>query len=189
MKRFHVHVAVPELATGIRFYSTLFGAEPAVRKDDYAKWMLDEPRINFAISQRGGPAGVNHLGFQVDGNAELEALHANLEAADRSVVAEKGANCCYARSDKYWVTDPAGIAWESFHTLGSIPMFGEAEGAAQDSACCAPAEGDAKSPSTMSSACCGPGPAKASSQTQSSCCAPAAASAAAAQVARGCGCR
>ena len=141
MKRFHVHVAVPDLAASIRFYSTLFGAEPSVRKDDYAKWMLDEPRINFAISQRGGPAGVNHLGFQVDSDAELETLHAKLEAADRSVVAEKGANCCYARSDKYWVTDPQGIAWETFHTLDSIPVFGEdvrtAEPATQK-ACCAP---------------------------------------------------
>jgi catechol 2,3-dioxygenase-like lactoylglutathione lyase family enzyme len=146
MKRFHVHVAVPDLATGIRFYSTLFAAEPTVLKDDYAKWMLDEPRINFAISQRGGPTGVNHLGFQVDSGEELEALHANLEAADHAVAAEKGANCCYARSDKYWITDPAGIAWESFHTLGNIPMFGEAAHdsdsgcgasvAAAESACC-----------------------------------------------------
>jgi catechol 2,3-dioxygenase-like lactoylglutathione lyase family enzyme len=189
MKRFHVHVAVPELAAGVRFYSTLFGAEPAVRKDDYAKWMLDEPRINFAISQRGGPAGVNHLGFQGDSDAELETLHAKLEAADRSVVAEKGANCCYARSDKYWVTDPAGIAWESFHTLGSIPMFGAAEDAAKASACCAPAEGDTKSASATQSTCCGPAVANSSSQTQSSCCAPVAANAATAQVARGCGCR
>jgi catechol 2,3-dioxygenase-like lactoylglutathione lyase family enzyme len=136
MKRFHVHVAVPDLDAGIRFYSTLFGAAPSVRKDDYAKWMIDEPRINFAISQRGGAPGVNHLGFQVDSGEELEALHANLQAADRAVVAEEGANCCYARSDKYWVTDPAGIAWESFHSLGSIPMFGSANDAGE-SACCA----------------------------------------------------
>jgi catechol 2,3-dioxygenase-like lactoylglutathione lyase family enzyme len=138
MKRFHVHVAVPELDAGIRFYSTLFGAPPSVLKDDYAKWMLDEPRINFAISQRGGAVGVNHLGFQVDSGEELDALHANLEAADRAVVAEPGANCCYARSDKYWVTDPAGIAWESFHTLGEIPMFGAASDAREAAECCTP---------------------------------------------------
>ena len=123
MKRFHVHVAVPDLSAGVRFYSTLFGAEPAVRKDDYAKWMLDDPRINFAISQRAAKAGVNHLGFQVDTASELESLHENLEAADRAVVAEKGVSCCYSRSDKYWITDPAGIAWESFLSLGTIPMF------------------------------------------------------------------
>ena len=138
MKRFHVHVAVPDLGAGIRFYTTLFGAEPTVRKDDYAKWMLDEPRINFAISRRAGPTGVNHLGFQVDSDEELEALHANLEAADRAVVAERDAHCCYARSDKYWVTDPAGIAWESFHSLGSIPMFGADGEQRSESACCAP---------------------------------------------------
>ena len=123
MKRFHVHVAVPDLAASIRFYSTLFGAEPSVTKDDYAKWMLDDPRVNFAISQRGAEVGVNHLGFQVDSGEELEALHDQLQAADRGVVSETGANCCYAKSDKYWVTDPAGIAWESFRTLGSIPLF------------------------------------------------------------------
>jgi len=154
MKRFHVHVAVPDLGAGIRFYSTLFGAEPAVRKDDYAKWMLEEPRINFAISQRGGAIGVNHLGFQVDSGEELEALHANLEAADRAVVAEPGANCCYARSDKYWVTDPAGIAWESFHTLGTIPMFGAADEAQKETACCAPAVATAAMPSPKRAACC-----------------------------------
>jgi len=156
MKRFHVHVAVPDLGASIRFYSTLFGAEPAVRKDDYAKWMLDEPRINFAISQRGAAVGVNHLGFQVDSGEELEALHAKLEAADRSVVAEKGANCCYARSDKYWVTDPAGIAWESFHSLGGIPMFGGDGEQHGEAACCSPQQ---SAPVTSAAAsrdgCCG----------------------------------
>ena len=151
MKRFHVHVAVPELDASIRFYSTLFGADPAIRKDDYAKWMLDEPRINFAISQRGGAIGVNHLGFQVESGAELEALHANLEVADRAVVAETDADCCYARSDKYWVTDPAGIAWESFHTLGSIPMFGAAAESASEAACCKPAPASVTIPKR---ACC-----------------------------------
>jgi len=128
MKRFHVHVAVPDLAASIRFYSTLFGAEPSVVKDDYAKWMLDDPRVNFAISNRGASVGLNHLGFQVDSDDELEALHSQLEAADRGVFAERNASCCYAKSDKYWIKDPAGIAWESFHTLGSIPLFGSSAG-------------------------------------------------------------
>jgi catechol 2,3-dioxygenase-like lactoylglutathione lyase family enzyme len=152
MKRFHVHVAVPHLAESIRFYSTLFGAEPSVRKDDYAKWMLEDPRINFAISQRGGAGGVNHLGFQVDSGDELEAMHAQLSAADRSLVTEIGANCCYAVSDKYWMTDPAGVAWETFHSLGNIPIYGE-DGAsrreASQGACCTPAPGP-----EGKSACC-----------------------------------
>jgi catechol 2,3-dioxygenase-like lactoylglutathione lyase family enzyme len=123
MKRFHVHVAVPDLEKSIRFYSTFFGVEPSVVKPDYAKWMLDDPRVNFAISQRGAKAGVNHLGFQVDDDAELTELHARLEAADSAVLEEKGVACCYARSDKYWVTDPAGVAWESFHSLGTVPYY------------------------------------------------------------------
>jgi catechol 2,3-dioxygenase-like lactoylglutathione lyase family enzyme len=127
MKRFHVHVAVPDLAASIRFYSTLFATEPTVRKDDYAKWMLDDPRVNFAISTRSGRGGVNHLGFQVESSAELDAMEAQLLAADQRLVAEKNADCCYARSDKYWVTDPAGIAWETFHTLSNVPVFGSSE--------------------------------------------------------------
>ena len=161
MKRFHVHVAVPDLAASIRFYSTLFGAEPAVTKDDYAKWMIDDPRINFAISQRGAKIGINHLGFQVDSGEELAALHGQLEAADHGVVAEMGANCCYAKSDKYWVTDPAGIAWESFHSLGTIPMFGEADADANEAkgasnACCSPtiAATSVAMPKSAKAACC-----------------------------------
>jgi lactoylglutathione lyase len=134
MKRFHVHVAVPELSESIRFYSTLFGAEPAVRKDDYAKWMLDDPRVNFAISTRAGHGGVNHLGFQVESSAELDAMEQQLLAADRKLVAEKNADCCYARSDKYWVTDPAGIAWETFHTLSGVPVVGDADATPVDTA-------------------------------------------------------
>jgi catechol 2,3-dioxygenase-like lactoylglutathione lyase family enzyme len=152
MKRFHVHVAVPDLPESIRFYSTLFGAEPAVRKDDYAKWMLEDPRINFAIPQRGGASGVNHLGFQLDSDAELEALHGQLVAADRAIVAEKNASCCYARSDKYWVTDPAGVAWETFHTLGDMPVYGEdsvTRSGEPKAACCTAARG-----AKAKSACC-----------------------------------
>lgn len=160
MKRFHVHVAVLDLAESIGFYSRLFGAEPAVRKPDYAKWMLDDPRVNFAISQRGGSVGVNHLGFQVDSDGELESVHEQLVAAGRGVVAEKGANCCYALSDKYWVTDPAGVAWETFHTLGSVPVYGD--DAAVDacgtgrSACCGTSSASARvSRSEAETACCG----------------------------------
>jgi catechol 2,3-dioxygenase-like lactoylglutathione lyase family enzyme len=157
MKRFHVHVAVPDLAASIRFYSTLFGVEPSVTKDDYAKWMLDDPRLNFAISKRGAKIGVNHLGLQVDSGDELDALHGQLAAADRGVVAEMGANCCYAKSDKYWVTDPAGIAWESFHSLGTIPLFdGAEEGESAASACCASAMATSPVavPKSTKAACC-----------------------------------
>ena len=139
MKRFHVHVSVPDLAAGIRFYSTLFAAEPTVHKDDYAKWMLDDPRVNFAISTRGGQGGVNHLGFQVDSSAELNAMETQLLAADRKLVAERNADCCYARSDKYWVTDPAGVAWESFRSLASVPFYrAEAEEPKEEASCCGP---------------------------------------------------
>ncbi len=161
MKRFHVHVSVPDLAQSIRFYSTLFGAEPAVVKGDYAKWMLEDPRVNFAISQRGGPTGVNHLGLQTDSDAELDVLHTQLQRADLAAQAEKDIGCCYARSNKYWVTDPTGIAWETFHTLGSIPTFGAPESeSAQDAdaaACCAPAapaKVSATIPVKAKAACC-----------------------------------
>jgi catechol 2,3-dioxygenase-like lactoylglutathione lyase family enzyme len=139
MKRFHVHVAVPDLAQSIRFYSTLFGAAPSVVKDDYAKWMLEEPRVNFAISRRGEDSGINHLGFQVDSDAELGEIQGRLQAAGTGGVEEKNVSCCYARSDKYWTTDPSGIAWESFRSLGTVPLYhGEAKQPAKagTSACC-----------------------------------------------------
>ena len=141
MKRFHVHVSVPDLDSSIRFYSTLFGTEPAVVKGDYAKWMLEDPRVNFAISQRGGKAGLNHLGLQTDSDAELEVLNGQLQQADLATHAEKETACCYARSNKYWVTDPTGIAWETFHTLGEVPTFNgeeEAAPAGAVAACCTP---------------------------------------------------
>jgi catechol 2,3-dioxygenase-like lactoylglutathione lyase family enzyme len=125
MKRFHVHVSVVNLSESIRFYSELFGNEPAVRKADYAKWMLDDPRVNFAISAHRQPVGVNHLGFQVDSDEELRGMKAQLVAADAKMIEEDEQPCCYARSDKYWVTDPTGIAWETFHTLSSIPIYGQ----------------------------------------------------------------
>src|ERR1700732_4963455 len=125
MRRFHVHVSVDNLDQSIRFYSTLFAAPPTVLQSDYAKWMLEDPRVNFAISTGRQPVGVNHLGFQVDSGEELRGLHTQLQAADAQLVQENDQPCCYARSDKYWVTDPTGIAWETFHTLGSIPVYGE----------------------------------------------------------------
>ena len=125
MKRFHVHVAVNNLEQSARFYSAMFGAAPTVQKPDYAKWMLDDPRINFAISERANAAGLNHLGFQADSDEELQEIHARLQHADTAITAEVGANCCYAKSDKYWVQDPSGIAWESFRSLGTIPFYGE----------------------------------------------------------------
>ena len=141
MKRFHVHVAVPDLASSIRFYSTMFGAEPSVVKDDYAKWMLEDPRVNFAISARGAEAGINHLGFQVDHPSELKEIQSRLQAADTGGKEEKGVSCCYARSDKYWTTDPAGVPWESFHSLGTVPFYNGDTKEAGKGGCCAPAEG------------------------------------------------
>ena len=141
MKRFHVHVHVEDLRASIAFYSKLFAAEPTRVESDYAKWMLDDPRINFAISNRGGKPGVDHLGLQADDEAELVELKARAQAADLALLDEGEATCCYARSDKYWLTDPDGVAWEQFHTLDAIPVFGQDRQAqeAPTSACCATA--------------------------------------------------
>src|ERR1043166_8692981 len=124
MKRFHVHVAVDNLQDSIRFYSSLFGTTPSVTQPDYAKWMLEDPRVNFAISQRGRAVGVNHLGFQVDSDEELKSMRAQLGAAGADVVEQTDAACCYAKSDKHWVMDPSGLAWETFRTLGNVPTYG-----------------------------------------------------------------
>ena len=141
MKRFHVHVHVDDLPASIAFYSKLFAAEPARIESDYAKWMLDDPRVNFAISHRGGKPGIDHLGLQTDSEEELVELKARAQAADMTLLDEGQTSCCYARSDKYWLTDPDGVAWEQFHTLGSIPTFGESKKAdePQAGACCATA--------------------------------------------------
>ena len=140
MKRFHVHVAVDDLDANIRFYSSVFGAEPTVRKPDYAKWMVEDPRINFAISQRGAKAGVDHLGFQVDTDEELGALRKQVADAEIAALDQPDATCCYARSDKYWITDPQGIAWETYHTLGEAEIYGAdtKKREAEPAACCAP---------------------------------------------------
>jgi predicted enzyme related to lactoylglutathione lyase len=134
MKRLHVHVAVDDLAASIKFYSTMFAAEPSVTKTDYAKWMLDDPRVNFAISARGAAPGLNHLGVQVENADELAEMNTRLQQLEGEVVEEMGTACCYAKSDKYWATDPTGIAWETYHTLDSVPVFG---GQAA-SGCCVP---------------------------------------------------
>jgi catechol 2,3-dioxygenase-like lactoylglutathione lyase family enzyme len=168
MKRFHVHVAVNDLNKSIAFYSAMFGQEPTAVETDYAKWMLEDPRVNFAISDRGQAPGINHLGFQAEDDAELEAIHANLQRAGTAIASEMGANCCYAKSDKYWVTDPQGITWESFRSLGSIPLFSSAEaefaadekvascgsGEASNFSCCASSESKAAVPVKAASGCC-----------------------------------
>jgi catechol 2,3-dioxygenase-like lactoylglutathione lyase family enzyme len=128
MKRLHVHVAVDDLEKSIDFYSTLFTAPPSVVKDDYAKWMLDDPRVNFAISSRGARAdGVDHLGIQVESDAELRELSARLKAAGETTRDQEATTCCYAQSNKAWVDDPSGIRWETFFTFGDATTYGEDE--------------------------------------------------------------
>ncbi len=136
MKRFHVHAHVADLQASIVFYSKMFGAEPTRIESDYAKWMLDDPRINFAISTRGDKPGVDHLGIQVDTQAELAELKERARAADMALLDEGETTCCYARSDKHWLVDPQGIAWEHYHTLGNIPVFSEPVSANKDAAAC-----------------------------------------------------
>ncbi|HYZ63484.1 MAG TPA: ArsI/CadI family heavy metal resistance metalloenzyme [Acetobacteraceae bacterium] len=124
MKRLHVHVSVDDLAQSIRFYSTLFAAEPTVTKPDYAKWMLDDPRVNFAISTRNAQKGLDHLGIQVETKAELQEVYARVQQADRPVLEEGATTCCYAQSEKSWITDPQGLAWETFLTSGESTVYG-----------------------------------------------------------------
>lgn len=126
MKRLHIHISAVDLDATKRFYSALFGQAPSVDKPDYMKWMLDDPRINLAVSQRDGAArGVDHVGIQVDSDDELEALNAALGAAEQSTLAEPDAQCCYASSNKHWARDPQGVIWEMFHTMGGAPTYGE----------------------------------------------------------------
>lgn len=139
MKRLHVHVSVDNLTDSVKFYSGMFASEPTVIKPDYAKWKLEDPRMNFAISQRGAQAGLNHLGIQVESDSELDDMQSRLESLQPGVQKEDEVACCYAKSDKYWVTDPSGIAWETFHTLDNIPVFGEpAKAEPAKEACCIP---------------------------------------------------
>jgi catechol-2,3-dioxygenase len=135
----HIHIAVADLGQSIRFYSTLFGTAPVVSKPDYAKWELADPAVNFAISSRGSAPGLDHLGIQTEDETELAAIRGRLEQAGIDGSRQDAAACCYARSDKYWTRDPQGIAWESFHTLESIPTFNS--DAKDSSSCCVPVTG------------------------------------------------
>ena len=146
MKRFHVHVGVENVADSIRFYSTLFAAEPTVVKSDYAKWMLDDPRVNFAISKRGGATGIRHLGIQAENGTELADVSSRLKRAEAPVIEEGATTCCYAQSEKSWIADPQGVQWETFLTTGESTVYGADPIVERDprpertaAACCAPA--------------------------------------------------
>jgi hypothetical protein len=165
MKRLHVHVAVDNLKDNIGFYSSMFAAQPTVEKSDYAKWMLDDPRMNFAISQRGASAGLNHLGIQVESDSELNEMQARIETLQPNVEKEEGVACCYAKSDKYWINDPSGIAWETFHSLDTIPVFGEPKATETEKAACCIAL--AQSKQQTDAPCCVP---SAATQPGSACC-------------------
>ena len=157
MKRLHVHLGVADLDQSIAFYSALFGSEPSVKHGDYAKWMLDDPRVNFAISTRSGKIGLDHLGIQAENAEELAELEGRAKAAGAPVTEESCA-CCYMESDKYWTVDPAGIAWEQFHSLKSIPTFNHAEASAESGACCAPKATPIEKPRVkLGEATCKPG--------------------------------
>jgi catechol 2,3-dioxygenase-like lactoylglutathione lyase family enzyme len=157
VKRFHIHVHVDDLAACIAFYSKLFAAEPGRVEADYAKWMLEDPRVNFAISTRGTKTGVDHLGFQVDDAAELTELAARADAADMALLDQGETTCCYARSDKHWVLDPQGIPWEHFHTLVGAPVYGKSRqtSSAGATSCSAPSGKPVGIPvKPAGSACC-----------------------------------
>ncbi len=166
MKRFHVHLHVQDLDRNIAFYSALFHQAPNRTESDYAKWMLEDPPVNFAISTRGTGTGVDHLGIQVDRDEDLQALRTQARAADMQLLDEGVTTCCYARSDKYWITDPQGIAWEQFHTLDHIPVFGESMVATGAQGCCpepvAPTSSAGRCDSGAS--CCAPSQQKTSAQ-------------------------
>jgi catechol 2,3-dioxygenase-like lactoylglutathione lyase family enzyme len=163
MRRFHVHLGVPDLAASIRFYSDLFGMPPSVEKADYAKWMLEDPRVNFAISHRSNTPGLNHLGLQAESAEELAGIRDRFAAADAPhLYNEDNVSCCYARGNKHWTRDPQGIAWEAFHTLDGVPMYDGTSDTASESACgtgatqcCGPAETAAEpAPPAQRSSCC-----------------------------------
>lgn len=142
MKRLHVHVSVHDLAQSVRFYCELFGTTPSVHKADYARWMLEEPRVNFSISQRGAVSGVQHLGIQVENRAELEEVYARLRRAEAPVLEVGATTCCYAQSEKSWIADPQGVQWEAFLTSGESTVYGRDSVRvdavkAEESPCCA----------------------------------------------------
>lgn len=176
MKRMHIHLGVADLDRNVRFYSQLFGSPPTVLKGDYAKWMLDDPRVNFAISTRAPRAGLDHLGLQVESDEELAEVRDRLVAADVGVLDQPDAQCCYAQSNKHWTLDPQGVAWETFHSLQQIPVFGadRAEDAlhtaqaGSHSACCAPSIRQTAVPAQT--ACCTPAAKTAAVAAKSPCC-------------------
>ena len=152
MKRLHVHVAVDDIGASVHFYSELFAARPAVLKEDYAKWMLEDPRVNFAISRRGQGTGIRHLGIQVEDQVELAQVYGRLKRADRPVLEEGATTCCYARSEKSWIEDPQGVKWETFLTVGEATTYGTEEPSLpREANCCEPNASSAAVPSK----CCG----------------------------------
>jgi catechol-2,3-dioxygenase len=150
MKRLHIHLAVDNLDQNIQFYSTLFACDPTVQHDDYAKWMLDDPCVNFAISNRSAKLGLDHLGIQAEDDQELQMIKQRLDATQKPIEAQEQATCCYMRSNKYWITDPQGIAWESFHSLSEIPTFNDKKALSdgENPFACRPTR-------TSESSCCG----------------------------------
>ena len=146
MKRFHIHVGVKNINESVQFYSTLFGQKPTKLKDDYAKWMLEDPRLNFAISTKSNEVGVNHLGIQVENPSELEEITARLKNADLGVYDEGETTCCYAESNKAWVSDPSGLPWEAYQNMADADVYSHETGE-EEAGCCVP---DA----TKSSSCC-----------------------------------
>ena len=152
MKRFHVHVSVENVEASVRFYSQLFAAEPTVLKSDYARWMLENPRVNFAISNRTSDKGVRHLGIQVEDSSELAEVYGRLQRADRPVVEEGSTTCCYAKSEKSWVEDPQGVKWETFLTTGESTVYGTEEPTVSGRSCCEPT---AVAVPVAKSRCCG----------------------------------
>jgi catechol 2,3-dioxygenase-like lactoylglutathione lyase family enzyme len=160
MKRLHVHVSVDDLEQSLRFYATLFAAGPTVLKQDYAKWVLEDPRVNFAISRRGGPTGIRHLGIQVEDEDELGEVYARLEQAEGPVVEQKATTCCYAKSDKQWIADPQGVTWETFLTHGDATVYGHGRSIAKPEeakarACGEPAPAAPAATSSPAAAGCG----------------------------------
>ncbi len=168
MKRLHVHVAVESLESSIRFYSQLFASSPTVVKPDYAKWMLDDPRVNFAISARGSTAGVEHLGIQVESKDELSEVYERLQRADAPVREEGATTCCYAKSEKSWIEDPQGVKWETFLTTGESTRYGSDADAESVSACCTPTAMTQQK--RDSSTCCTPQEKADAQKRQAACC-------------------
>tara|TARA_R110002074_G_scaffold250034_1_gene421818 strand:+ start:261 stop:746 length:486 start_codon:yes stop_codon:yes gene_type:complete len=155
MKRLHINLAVSDLDASIRFYNSLFDAEPTVQKQDYAKWMLEDPRVNFAISTRSSDKGLDHLGIQVEDKNELNEVYARLKKAGAPVIEQGATTCCYALSEKSWISDPEGLSWETFLSIGESPVYGsdEIESADQTSSCCPTVETEQGNSST---GCCDP---------------------------------